>query len=71
MPYLAILQTLQANLLKNPTTRISYRPMLMTLKPVLEINNLPAVLAAAPLTRLTLNGAPPIRASRTQIRMSL
>lgn len=45
--------------------------MLKTLKPVLEINNLPVVLAAAPLTRLTLNGAPPIRASRTQIRMSL
>ena len=70
MPYLAILQTLQTNPLKNPTTRILYHPILKTLKAVLEINNLPAVLAAAPLTRLTLNGAPPIRASRTQIHMS-
>lgn len=71
MPYLAILQTLRTNLLQNLTTKISSHPMLKTLKAALEIKNLPAVLAAAPLIRRpTLNGAPPIPASRTQMHMS-
>lgn len=71
MPYFAILQPLQTTPPKTPTTKISSRTMLKTLKVALEINNLPAVVAPAPLIRLILNGAPPIHVSRTQIHMSL